>query len=159
MEATKWLITGPDKELVEALKEQAKRDSLNRTPEQQEAIRKQQEEYARIAELREEAIQQLRLDGDETAKYYENEREDDDRFELSYNMGLVLVGAILAGFLFLFWWFVVRKIRNNIRDFSYVKNEAVEKFNSTMNDPRFAAMSDEEREAFIKAKKFLDVNM
>lgn len=159
MEATKSLFTGPDKELVEALKKQAKKDSINRTPEQQEAIRKQQEEYARVAELREDAIRQMRLDGNETAKYYANEKEPEDGFELSYNMGLVLAGALFAGFLFLIWWFVIRKIRNNIRDFSYLKNDAKEKFNQTMNDPCFSAMSNEERESFQKAKKFFDGNV
>lgn len=152
------LIVGPDKELVEGLRQKAKRDSINRTPEQREAIRKQQEENARIAEMREAEIERMRAEGGETAKYYDDELQSEEKWEMSYNQGLLLVAVILGGVIFMFWWFVIRKIRNNIRDISYTKNEVENKMDFVMNDPRFNEMSDEERQSMAKMKKFLNGN-
>lgn len=156
MNATKSLIAGPDKELVEALKQQSKRDSINRTPEEREARRRQQERLAEIAEIREAEIKRLRAEGGETAAIYNDELENEEKWEMSYNMGLVFVAFILSGFGFLLWWFVIRKIRNNIRDMSYTRSEVTNKFNSAMNDPRFENMSDEEHEAMENMKKFIN---
>ncbi len=156
MDATKMLITGLDKELVEALKQQAKRDSINRTPEQIEAIKEQQEENTRIEEMREEAIRHLRESGAETAKYCEDELETKNNGEIPYALGLFLFVLIIGGFFFMIWWFVIRKIRNNIRDLSYTKDDVQDKMNYAMNDSRFEKMSDKERESVEKMKKFLN---
>lgn len=154
MKATKWLVAGPDKELVEAVEQQVKRDSINRTPEQIEAIEKQQEENERDTEMREEAIRQMHEDGAETAKYYDDELEPKKEGEISHNLGLLIFALIIGAFLFMIWWFVIRKVRNKFRDISYLKNELGDKLDGAFKDPKFNDMSDEERESAEKMKGF-----
>ena len=156
MKATKWLVAGPDKELVEALKQQVKRDSINRTPEQIEALEKQQEENERIAEMREDAIRQMREDGIETAKYYDDESEPKKEGKLSYNQGLFILVLIIGGFLFMIWWFLIRKIRNKFRDISYMQGEVENKLDHAFKDTRFNNLSEKERESVEKMKAFLN---
>lgn len=155
VEATKWLVAGPDKELVEGLKQKAKRDSINRSPEEREARQKQQDRLADIEAIRKAEIERLRAEGGENADIYNDELKTTDKREMSYNMGLVFVAIILLGFGFLVWWTIIRKIRNNIRDLSYTKAHVQDKMAQAMNDPRFKNMSDEERQSVAKMRNYL----
>lgn len=155
VEATKWLLAGPDKELVEALEKQAKKDSANRTPEEIEAKKKEQEMLAQVAKEREAEIERLRAEGVETNN---NELASNKKWQMPYNLGLVIAALMIAGFAFLFWWTVIRKIRNNIRDLSYSQNQVRNKFNNVVTDQRFDDMTDAEKEAVEKMKAFLNRN-
>lgn len=155
VEATKWLVAGPDKELVEGLKQKAKRDSINRSPEEREARQKQQDRLADIEAIRKAEIERLRAEGGENADIYNDELKTTDKREMSYNMGLVFVAIILLGFGFFVWWTIIRKIRNNIRDLSYTKAHVQDKMAQAMNDPRFKNMSDEERQSVAKMRNYL----
>lgn len=156
MEATKMLITGPDKELVEALRQQAKRDSINRTPEQREAIRLQHERDERAMQAREDDLKRLRAEAGELEPDSNSNGEIEKKWEMSYNQGLFLVALIFGAFLFLIWWLYIRKARNSIRDLSYTKSEVRSKIDFGMNDSHFEKISDEGRESAEKMRKFLE---
>ncbi len=149
MNTMDMMLNGPDDELVALLKEQARQDSLNKTPEQLAVEKAEKEHLEKIMAAREEDRKRLGLDEEQTTNSHIITTNAPDFLPYIFAVLMILVIAlpiILA----------IRKAIKKAGDISYTIGDMTNKMNQFSDDPRFKDLSKEVRENFEKFKDFID---
>ncbi len=143
------MLNGPDDELVEMLKEQARQDSLNKTPEQLAAEKAEKERLDKIMAAREEERKRLGLEEEQTTNAHIITTNAPNF--LPYVFAVLMILAIALPIIM-----AIRKAIKKAGDMSYTIGEMTEKMDQFSDDPRFKDLPEEERKNFEKFKNFID---
>ncbi len=143
------MLNGPDDELVALLKEQARQDSLNKTPEQLAAEKAEKEHLEKIMAAREEERKRLGIEEEQTTNSHIITTSAPDF--LPYVFAVLMILAIAFPIIL-----AIRKVIKKAGDMSYTIGEMTEIMDQISDDPRFKDLPEEERKNFEKFKNFID---
>ncbi len=143
------MLNGPDDELVALLKEQARQDSLNKTPEEISVEKAEKEHLGKIMAAREEERKKLDLEEEQTTNSHIITTNALDF--LPYIFAILMILTIALPIIL-----AIRKAIKKAGDMSYTIGEMTEKMDQFSDDPRFKDLSEEKRKNFEKFKNFID---